>query len=345
MKDEQEILIRFMRKHEYTKSLGEPCCNTNNHHELAPFLAEYGTDEWGRQYSFEVSKFNYTSWYTKKLEEYLTSKPLCIYNLSNHEIQLLEELGKIAVLKDVSRMRDNEDYQSLIDNVKKQFDPCGKNLFVRMSDCSPKDVEGFLDNPCKTIEECINYILRSKRCLVRSFITDILSCSEFNITLTDQQEQQEQQEEKQDVDLVENSAIIFLPWNDDLQFKREFRCFVANDKVVAISQYYWSDDFGYENVAVPILQKMARDICDFWKHLRNEKVISFDECVMDVYVEGSLDDEEDFQISVVEFNPPKAYLSSGSALFHWIYDHAILCGQFENVEFRLVGNKINDIVE
>ena len=107
----------------------------------------------------------------------------------------------------------------------------------------------------------------------------------------------------------------------------------------AISQYYWYQDFGFENIPVSILKKIGSAICDFWKMLRTEKIINFDECVMDVYVEGSFESEDDnFRVSLMDFNPSKPYLSSGSALFHWIYDFDVLSGQFSEVEFRLVGN-------
>ena len=96
----------------------------------------------------------------------------------------------------------------------------------------------------------------------------------------------------------------------------EFRCYVHNRTVTAISQYHCYCRFealqDLEHV-----EKIRSAICTFHEETKNS--FSVPSYVIDIAV-----DPEDYSCQVIELNPFGKTMSSGSGLFHWERDGDLL---------------------
>lgn len=116
--------------------------------------------------------------------------------------------------------------------------------------------------------------------------------------------------------------IVLVPWNNAIDSRNEFRLFVANNRVVALSpQRYWechdytSDELDAVEEAV---LKAALDSPYNW-------------FIVDAWV-----DFEKRKLHVIEFNCFGDHSGAGSSLFNWIEDHDLLYGKREGIEFRFL---------
>jgi len=128
--------------------------------------------------------------------------------------------------------------------------------------------------------------------------------------------------------------LWFSPW--DYEFgkykENEFRMFVRNKKITAISQQYWYSDLGWskpENIIK--LKSTIRALTDMWASIAQK--VPFLDCVVDAFVTS------EGKGRLIEFNPYGAHLSSGSSLFNWLTHYDILYGINQKKPFtvRLVG--------
>jgi hypothetical protein len=206
---------------------------------------------------------------------------------------------------------DIQDFADTIDlQVKRAGAPWslpGSEFFVRLDDCSPKDNGGL--RPLKSGKEILTAILGSKRCMLRI--------------------EYARRENLRDV------KIILKLWRADVDAGNEFRVFVNEGKITAISQYTWFEDHGWG--VEPKKSKISHVVRGISDLLENMKpFLPFTSCVYDTHVmfrsgteelvEGGGTEGEHVVIELVEFNPFGAHISSGSALFHWVRDFDVLNG-------------------
>lgn len=115
-----------------------------------------------------------------------------------------------------------------------------------------------------------------------------------------------------------NQHIIVRAWQD-MDVDMEFRCFVRNGSLVAISQYNSLCYF-------PRVVQQQRDLkatltSFFYTHLRHRLAPKFSDYVVDLAVVGSGEAEA---VKVIELNP---FLdSTDAACFSWVSDRALLEG-------------------
>ncbi len=150
------------------------------------------------------------------------------------------------------------------------------------------------------------------------------------------------------------SSLIIQPWSKLVRPECEFRCFVRDNAVRAVSQYLWYDHLPWLSALSPAHKHaLCRSIQLFqqqWLRPRLEQAgFMLPSYVMDVVVlplasveEGACEytvlptdpgDEAGgaccpsaFGVRLLELNPFGAHLSSGAALFNWCTDTAWLYG-------------------
>jgi hypothetical protein len=115
--------------------------------------------------------------------------------------------------------------------------------------------------------------------------------------------------------------LIMMPWNNTLEQRYEFRIFVMNNKLTAVSQQYWQDLFQYSKKELKIIEHALNNIT----FLNDVPYTTF---VGDVYI-----DLESKTCKLIELNPFGAHSGAGASLFNWIDDYDILHGRSQP-EFR-----------
>ena len=149
--------------------------------------------------------------------------------------------------------------------------PPPDTFFVRMSTCSAKDADSGNRRSIFTIAKAMFKIISSKRTL--QTMIDFLAAAD-------------------DVD----NRICFFPYIV-LDKLSEWRCFVYQSRVVAISQsrFYQANHEGIEDGALKTLVGQAQKL---WDDIAPE--LSFDSCILDLYAEVR---ESSFQVKLIELNP------------------------------------------
>lgn len=126
---------------------------------------------------------------------------------------------------------------------------------------------------------------------------------------------------REDVDTIK---LYLLPWQN-INEKYEFRVFVNDKRVVAISQQNWFTVYDYEPDE---LIAIASKIMEYYEN-KIKLAINLDNYTIDMAI---LDSGEPYFIEVNCFGREYA---AGSALFHWLLDDAVLYPKsYDSVEFR-----------
>ncbi|ARF12145.1 cell division cycle 123 protein [Klosneuvirus KNV1] len=95
--------------------------------------------------------------------------------------------------------------------------------------------------------------------------------------------------------------IILKPWNNDITKDTEFRVFVENKKVIAISQQAWGVSLSHE----PYLNHSIEQLDDIIKD------IPYNDAVLDInYTSNGV-------LTLIEINPGCRFHGAGSSLFTW----------------------------
>eukprot|EP01112_Ceratiomyxa_fruticulosa_P016773 TRINITY_DN5113_c0_g1_i1.p1 TRINITY_DN5113_c0_g1~~TRINITY_DN5113_c0_g1_i1.p1 ORF type:complete len:432 (+),score=77.67 TRINITY_DN5113_c0_g1_i1:1923-3218(+) len=116
-----------------------------------------------------------------------------------------------------------------------------------------------------------------------------------------------------------NINIIFREWIAEMPFDHEFRCFVHNKTITAISQY----DCYHRFEALQDVNHVARIREVIFAFHENIKVaIKVPSYILDVAVFPS-----NYTCHLIELNPFGSYMSSGASLFDWRKDEALLYGK------------------
>lgn len=191
----------------------------------------------------------------------------------------------------------------------------GKAYFARLDACSPKDAPQGV-GPFTTGREVAIALASSPRCV--SALQDALS--EAGETCDDDSKV---------------TSLVLVPWDSSITLENEFRVFISEKSVVAVSQYDWAHDHGWgTGDKEALLIKGTAAIVKRYDAERNR--LPFSSCVMDVHL--CMPDTEDGEVGVqvLEFDPFGPHMGSGSALFHWVRDFDQLHGNTQRVVVRVV---------
>ncbi|CAF2653720.1 unnamed protein product [Rotaria sp. Silwood2] len=132
-----------------------------------------------------------------------------------------------------------------------------------------------------------------------------------------------------------NNNIIIREWNDLLDPSMEFRCFIYQSNLTAISQYnYYCKYYHLQNDV--IVQQIKRTIIKYWQEkiqpLLDPLAEKYSNYVIDIgLIENKLTNEYD--CIVIEMNPFET--STGASLFNWIIDSNQLRGGRNETEIRV----------
>lgn len=303
----------MVKKQRVFKMIDTKECNSNNHFELAPFkdtvhglivdsrwwssidsaqqkiISEQNefkfgyidgeqkiTDRFMKFYKSFMYTYNYDVWFPA-LKDYLP-KNTFIYNLSLKDRKILAELSKIRILTEKST--------SLLPGIRSLSDDFYNNaknqlslgpMFIKLS--TEKNDRKL--KPIKYFPQLINYICDIKQ-------------ASFDFSQ----------------DGPQNLSIVFIPWNKNLNPSREFRVFVYNGKITAISQQLWFKKVG-------LTEEKYKPIVDSIIDWFNKTLLPYKNAVLDVWC-------DEITTHLIELNPFFAWSSSGSSLFHWINDYKLL---------------------
>lgn len=132
--------------------------------------------------------------------------------------------------------------------------------------------------------------------------------------------------------------LYFLPWLNHMHKDTEFRVFVFNNKITAISQQRWyTKNKLLKGVDSDALSTMIKQILDYHENVISKRITHAKNYSMDLAVLNPLTNQS--QIYFIEINSFGKEYAAGSSLFHWLTDEDILYSDGTIVEFRYVINQ------
>lgn len=228
-----------------------------------------------------------------------------------------------------------------------------KHYFCKLSTRSPKDVfiKGYYtDNNEKSLKhlfiECMNdgrynldkSSLNDKKIGIEQACVNILKCANsMDVMLLLIQSKRIYDDLMNDINACEsdksgkkifNQSIILREWDDNLFVMNEFRGFVYNNQLTAISQYH--DNIRHSKI-VDNKENIQKYIFNYWKKYCKQPLskLGIDYIVDFVILKDSHDldvkeeDNQESNIKVIELN---AFADdTGPLLFSWQSDRHILC--------------------
>lgn len=105
-----------------------------------------------------------------------------------------------------------------------------------------------------------------------------------------------------------------MPWNPEISKRNEYRLFVHNSRLVALSQQQWYRNVGISREMVIIATQAASEFVE-----NITKALEWPDMVVDAWV-----DYKNKIWHLIEINPGGISMSSGSSLFEWKADVKIL---------------------
>ena len=264
--------------------------NSNNHTLLELCGREPLAD--GDEYESIMRQTAFHQWV------HLTGLDFCQVKLFLDDCVLLIEAGTPGQLTNRVPNQYREELEELgkrLDNEMKII-PC----FARFSRCSLKDGKNG-PGPFTNAMDMLSNIVTSGRCY---------------------------EELSRNVRLGTMPVMLYtLPWLKEMNVKNEFRVFVYDGQVTAISQYdayvYAGWDMRQSEIMDLVIQveKMVESYVN-----SNLKTTSF---TMDILFNNT-------SVTLVELNSFGAQMAAGSALFHWIIDYDLLHGKLDGIEVRVL---------
>lgn len=244
-------------------------------------------------YHAHARAFDSQNWYFE-LPKNVTFKSWFV-ELFPEEIDLIKEMNKTEYM-------NSQTYNILIQRIKKKMEKAKLNeYFVKLNALSPKDLlsgDSYPDTKKILVSnpiEVINLLFKSGRTRETLF-----EMKKDNIP-----------------------AFIMLREFMPIPQNMEFRCFVCNNKMRAISQYHI--DIFEQKLQNKIYVNEIRDRIDqFYKKIKD--YIIYDDCIMDLVIwdDNKKNSWKELGIFIIEFNSFGAGLLSGSALYNWNLDYNIL---------------------
>jgi hypothetical protein len=142
-----------------------------------------------------------------------------------------------------------------------------------------------------------------------------------------------------------NNNIIIREWNNLLDPSMEFRCFVYQSNLTAISQYNHYCKF-YQLQNDLTVQQIKSTIIEYWQQKIQPLLDQFNEKYLNYIIDlGLIENKQsnEFECVVIELNPFAT--STGASLFHWTEDINQLTGQLNEIEIRVRSNYLPNIEE
>jgi hypothetical protein len=98
----------------------------------------------------------------------------------------------------------------------------------------------------------------------------------------------------------QTSCIILKPWNSEISKNTEFRVFVEDKRLIAISQQAWSVSMDEKPVLTHLIEKLNKLI----------ETIPYSDAVLDIHYKAEI-------LTLLEINPGCRFHGAGSSLFTW----------------------------
>jgi len=115
------------------------------------------------------------------------------------------------------------------------------------------------------------------------------------------------------------SCIILKPWNNNISKDTEFRVFVENKRIIAISQQAW----GVSLSQVPYLEHLIEQLDDIIKD------IPYNDAVLDInYTSNGV-------LTLIEINPGCRFHGAGSSLYTWQEIEDVKRDQMNKIPIKL----------
>ncbi len=225
----------------------------------------------------------------------------------------------------------------------------GKGVFVRMSNRSPKDGSPLLENgeteasvysqalvgvkddpnqqmavlcdvgmkilQCQRSDQVLNLLLTSERVFVDMYLA--LDCHDAS------------------KDDEWSTSIILREWEPQLQQDHEFRVFVYEDKVTAISQYnHWCAYDSLNQLPSSDREMIIDKLSTFSRKMH--PFINQRNYILDLAIVGD-------DVKVIELNPFDD--TTGACMFSWAQDKRILYGNDGSVAFKIRTEPLKNIDE
>eukprot|EP01080_Neovahlkampfia_damariscottae_P000765 gene765-9015_t len=137
-----------------------------------------------------------------------------------------------------------------------------------------------------------------------------------------------------------NISLFIRKWND-IDIDMEFRGFVYDGEMVAISQYNYLCFFPHIKEKKQLIEKRLKKMYQLVKP-SIQKYIKDSNCIIDFYVKKDLENYKTAEesVGIIELNPYE--ITTGACLFSWKKDEKILQGE-DDFEFRIVEEIRNDL--
>ena len=255
--------------------------------------------------------FNFEEWYPGvasvssvtniTLREYNIIPDVCFIPLNAEKITFIrrclkKKLWYVSPFSSEEKERIEELERYITERMTRFSNGKFDEFFFRMSGHSPKDVP--LSLKVKDGKDVMNLMLRSGRILI-----DLDMLRKFLIR-------------------AKYQNIILLPWNSNMNSEMEFRCFVYEGVLTAISQYEYAQV--YESLQNHEFLKTISESITFF-HKKISSSIKFNSYVFDVFLSPVIkESKKEYFVYLIELNPFSGDLSSGSCLFDWEDDKNII---------------------
>lgn len=298
----------------------ESFANSHNHHALHPWgpNVAVGSPEFDARYAEENNRYMYHLWYSDKLAPYMATEIITIQTVSNEMLQHLTVVIRSLLKNGVDAALKLPEAEKIRKAIQRILDDNGlkpnDKIFVRLGATSAKDSFA-LDAPTTkpspltpNPDLILRRLLTSGRCVGR-----ILVLSE-NVWKADPGE-----------------ALIIQRWSPAIDLRYEFRVFIYQGKVNAISQDIWWEKLGWRD---GYSSGIVDTIVTLWSNVKG--FLPFDTCTMDVFLSKDERSHTNWKAGIIEFNGFGAHLNTGSDLFHWVNDADILTGKRKDIVVRFV---------
>jgi len=286
-------------------------CNTNNHHDRDPYFINEEdeliidnhwwnvevpekTKELLRERNVEFTLGNVQIPHENQFDERLIDVYKAFQEGFEYQEWLEYSRTGAKIFKISAEEKAKPDWDSISDRLdiflKNNFNENENKFFVRTGSTSGKNTVPICS--CSTSKEILGHLLKNPEIQLREW-------NRFD----------------------KNTYIICIPWNDNINQRNEFRLFVINNKIVALSpQKYWE----CHNYSEEELEAVEYAV------LNSEIISPYKTYIIDAWI-----DFINKKLHVIEFNCFGDHSGAGSSLFNWHKDRDILYGKAQP-EFRFL---------
>lgn len=222
------------------------------------------------------------------------------FHLGVEDCRILAKAGQVGILTKKYPMLYEDELQSIEARLLLPRPP----YFARLSRCSTKGGQGGV-GPFHTARQIVTALVTSYRCVIAF--------------------------ERQ-----EPVGLYLLPFLPHFDCDKEFRVFVNNCKVTALSQYNETEDCGWGKYPDADLLNVAGNAVLLLDELLKKAAkleLALPTCfTVDVFCHA----DQDFAVELIELNSFGAQLAAGSCLFDWVTDYDLLYGLSDTLELRVI---------